>query len=64
MIDDETVKKYNLNPPGTGGGGARDAAVIFKLASQLKPEVYMFPFVKSLSDLFVRYKHCLWRTIA
>ena len=41
MIDDETVKKYNLSPPGTGGGGARDAAVIFKLASQLKPEVYM-----------------------
>jgi nuclear RNA export factor len=41
MVDDETVKKYNLNPPGTGGGGARDAAVIFKLASQLKPEVNM-----------------------
>lgn len=41
MIDDDIVKKYNLTPPGTGGGGARDAAVIFKLASQLKPEVFM-----------------------
>lgn len=38
MIEDETVKKYNLTPPGAGGT-ARDAAVIFKLASQLKPEV-------------------------
>jgi nuclear RNA export factor len=38
MIDDEIVKKYNLSPPGHGGT-ARDAAVIFKLASQLKPEV-------------------------
>ncbi|KAF8969136.1 hypothetical protein BDZ97DRAFT_1796150 [Flammula alnicola] len=38
MIEDETVKKYNLTPPGHGGS-ARDAAVIFKLASQLKPEV-------------------------
>ncbi|KAF9560738.1 NTF2-like protein [Agrocybe pediades] len=38
MIDDEVVKKYNLTPPGFGGN-ARDAAVIFKLASQLKPEV-------------------------
>ena len=38
LIDDELVKKYNLTPPGHGGSG-RDAAVIFKLASQLKPEV-------------------------
>lgn len=38
MIDDEVVKKHNLSPPGRGGT-ARDAAVIFKLASQLKPEV-------------------------
>ena len=38
MIDDEVVKKYDLSPPGHGGT-ARDAAVIFKLASQLKPEV-------------------------
>ena len=38
MIEDEIVKKHNLVPPGYGGS-ARDAAVIFKLASQLKPEV-------------------------
>ncbi len=38
MIDDEVVKKYNLAPPGRGGT-ARDASVIFKLASQLKPSV-------------------------
>jgi len=38
MIDDEIVKNYDLTPPGHGGT-ARDAAVIFKLASQLKPEV-------------------------
>ncbi|KAF9532494.1 hypothetical protein CPB83DRAFT_903528 [Crepidotus variabilis] len=38
MLEDEVVKKYNLNPPGNGGTG-RDAAVIFKLAGQLKPEV-------------------------
>ncbi|KAG5644653.1 hypothetical protein DXG03_008035 [Asterophora parasitica] len=38
LIDDELVKKHNLVPPGRGGD-ARDAAVIFKLASQLKPKV-------------------------
>ncbi|PFH51065.1 hypothetical protein AMATHDRAFT_3332 [Amanita thiersii Skay4041] len=38
MIDDEVVKKSKLMPPGYGGS-ARDAAVIFKLASQLTPEV-------------------------
>ena len=38
MIDDEVVKKHNLSPPGHGGS-AKDSAVIFKLASQLKPEV-------------------------
>ncbi|KAJ2926056.1 hypothetical protein H1R20_g11039, partial [Candolleomyces eurysporus] len=39
LIDDEAVKKYNLSPPGVGGGSARDAAVILKLASELKPPV-------------------------
>ena len=42
MIDDEIVKKYNLTPPGSGMGSARDAAVIFKIASELKPEVRQF----------------------
>jgi hypothetical protein len=39
LIEDELVKKYNLTPPGVGGGSAREAAVIFKLASELKPPV-------------------------
>ncbi|KAK2460147.1 hypothetical protein APHAL10511_007826 [Amanita phalloides] len=38
MVEDDVVKKYSLTPPGSGGT-ARDAAVIFKLASQLTPEV-------------------------
>ncbi|KAF8896554.1 hypothetical protein BD779DRAFT_1496546 [Infundibulicybe gibba] len=38
MIDDEFVKKNNLTPPGYGGS-TRDAAVLYKLASQLKPEI-------------------------
>lgn len=44
MVEDDVVKKYNLTPPGSGGT-ARDAAVIFKLASQLTPEVnsLLFP---------------------
>ena len=42
MIEDEVVKKYNLTPPGSGMGSARDAAVIFKIASELKPEVRQF----------------------
>ena len=41
MVEDDVVKKYNLTPPGSGGT-ARDAAVIFKLASQLTPEVSFF----------------------
>ena len=40
MLQDEVVKKHNLSPPGFGGS-PKDAAVIFKLASQLKPEVYL-----------------------
>ena len=43
MIEDEVVKKHNLTPPGSGGT-VRDAAVIFKLASQLTPEVRMAIF--------------------
>jgi nuclear RNA export factor len=38
MKDDEILRKNNLEPPGAGGS-ARVAAVIFKLASQLKPPV-------------------------
>lgn len=41
MIDDENVRKHSLSPPGYGGD-ARTAAVIFKLAGQLQPEVSCF----------------------
>jgi nuclear RNA export factor len=41
MIDDEIVKQHSLAPPGRGGD-ARTAAVIFKLAGQLQPEVGCF----------------------
>ena len=43
MVDDEVIKKHQLSPPGNGGT-PRDAAVIFKLASQLQPEVYYIFF--------------------
>ena len=39
MVEDELLRKNNLAPPGAPGASAREAAVIFKLASQLKPEV-------------------------
>ncbi|EIW83907.1 NTF2-like protein [Coniophora puteana RWD-64-598 SS2] len=39
MLDDPTIAKHNLLPPGAPGSSAREASVIFKLASQLKPPV-------------------------
>lgn len=39
MQEDEFVAKHRLTPPGAPGSSAREAAVIFKLAGQLKPEV-------------------------
>ncbi|KAJ6468355.1 hypothetical protein C8R45DRAFT_1018431 [Mycena sanguinolenta] len=39
MADDELLRKHNLPAPGLGGGSAREAGVIFKLASRLKPPV-------------------------
>ncbi|KAJ7236261.1 hypothetical protein B0H12DRAFT_1140498 [Mycena haematopus] len=39
MADDELLRRYNLQAPGLGGGSAREAGVIFKLASRLKPPV-------------------------
>ncbi|KAG7089928.1 hypothetical protein E1B28_011560 [Marasmius oreades] len=38
LMDDDLVKANKLQPPGYGGSG-REAAVIFKLAKELKPEV-------------------------
>lgn len=39
MQDDEFLAKNRLLPPGAPGSSAREAAVIFKIAGQLKPEV-------------------------
>ena len=38
MAEDDFVIKNQLSPPGAPGSG-REAAVIFKLAKELKPEV-------------------------
>ncbi|KAF8637812.1 hypothetical protein AX16_010730 [Volvariella volvacea WC 439] len=39
LADHEIVRRHNLSSPGLGGGSAKEAAVLFKLASQLQPEV-------------------------
>jgi nuclear RNA export factor len=39
MSEDEAIMRAGLLPPGVPGGTGKEAAVIFKLASQLKPPV-------------------------
>ncbi|KAI0267684.1 NTF2-like protein [Gloeopeniophorella convolvens] len=39
MSEDETITRARLLPPGVPGSSGKEAAVIFKLASQLKPPV-------------------------
>ncbi|KAI9457196.1 NTF2-like protein [Russula earlei] len=39
MSEDEMITRAGLLPPGVPGGTGKEAAVIFKLASQLKPPV-------------------------
>src|SRR5882757_402820 len=39
MSEDEMISRAGLLPPGVPGGTGKEAAVIFKLASQLKPPV-------------------------
>ncbi|EGN98717.1 hypothetical protein SERLA73DRAFT_181326 [Serpula lacrymans var. lacrymans S7.3] len=39
MMDDSELQKHNLLPPGAPGSSLREASVIFKLASHLKPSV-------------------------
>ncbi|THV01015.1 NTF2-like protein, partial [Dendrothele bispora CBS 962.96] len=46
LIEDPIIKKNNLLPPGHGGT-AREAAVMFKIASQLKPEVQSLDLSKN-----------------
>jgi len=42
MFEDEIITRAGLLPPGVPGGTGKEAAVIFKLASQLKPPVSCF----------------------
>lgn len=44
MSEDEMISKAGLLPPGIPGSTGKEAAVIFKLASQLKPPVRSFFF--------------------
>ena len=44
MSEDEMISKAGLLPPGIPGSTGKEAAVIFKLASQLKPPVHSFFF--------------------
>ena len=54
MSEDEILSRANLLPPGVPGGTGKEAAVIFKLASHLKPPVryisilltYPFSFIQ------------------
>ena len=39
MLDDPIVQKYNLLVPGAPGSSGKEAAIIFKLAAQLRPYV-------------------------
>lgn len=39
MLDDPELSKHRLLPPGAQGSSIREASVLFKLASQLKPTV-------------------------
>ena len=39
MVDDPLVQKYNLLVPGIPGSSGKEAAIMFKLAAQLRPLV-------------------------
>jgi hypothetical protein len=43
MMDDETLRKHNIASPGAPGSSGKEAQVIFKLASQLEPQVIRRP---------------------
>lgn len=54
MMDDPELQKHNLLPPGAPGSLAREAAVIFKLASHLKPGVRCGLFVHLVMTAYLR----------
>lgn len=45
MLGDPELAKHGLLPPGAPGSTAREASVIFKLASNLKPPVSLSFFI-------------------
>jgi nuclear RNA export factor len=51
MSEDEAIMRAGLLPPGVPGGTGKEAAVIFKLASQLKPPV------RSLHSVHPSFSH-------
>lgn len=55
MVDDEILKKYNVNPPTVSATGSKEMLVIFKLASRLKPSVsFYFEILKA--TLLTRFR--------
>lgn len=52
MLDDPELAKHGLLPPGAPGSTAREASVIFKLASNLKPPVSLC-FYYDLADWLI-----------
>lgn len=50
MSEDEAIMRAGLLPPGVPGGTGKEAAVIFKLASQLKPPVRSIQVHPSFSN--------------
>ncbi|KAF7312070.1 hypothetical protein MIND_00219200 [Mycena indigotica] len=54
--DDEIIRKHGLQTPGKAGGTAREAGVIFKLASKLKPPVCLISLHVSFDPTIVFYK--------
>jgi nuclear RNA export factor len=57
MAEDETLRRYGIAPPAAPGATGKELSVIFKLASQLEPEVSRvgsFRWRVSLSDAQVQ----------
>lgn len=53
MSDDEILSRASLLPPGVPGASGKEAAVIFKLASQLKPPVRYISTLLTNPSLFI-----------
>lgn len=58
MSEDEMITRAGLVPPGVPGGTGKEASVIFKLASHLKPPV------RSFQSLYIFFSFIQVRTIS